>query len=102
MVRFKVGDKVKRTGGRHKGMTVGDSDVVVGVYAGGSGVNLDKFGAGHSGSNLLKIENICDSWDYAEARRLQDAAKAAVEAYNEYIKRKPTDVFPEVWNPFQK
>lgn len=41
------------------------------------------------------------SWDYAEARRLQDAANAAVEAYNEYIKRKPTDVFPEVWNPFQ-
>lgn len=41
------------------------------------------------------------SWDYAEARRLQDAANAAVEAYNEYIKRKPTDVFPEVFNPFQ-
>lgn len=45
--------------------------------------------------------NSSTSWDYAEARRLQDAAKAAVEAYNEYIKRKPTDVFPEVWNPFQ-
>ena len=100
MSKFKVGDTVKRAGGSHKGMTVGDVDVVVGVYAGGSGVNLDKFGAGHSCSNLLKIESAHDSWDYAEARRLQDAAKEAVEAYNDYIKRKPTDVFPEVFNPF--
>lgn len=46
--------------------------------------------------------NFSVSWDYAEARRLQYAANAAVAAYNEYIKRKPTEVFPEVWNPFQR
>lgn len=32
-------------------------------------------------------------WDYAEAQRLQDAAKAAVKAYNEYIDRKPETIF---------
>lgn len=98
MAKFKVGDLVKRVGSRHNGMCVGDVDVVVEVYAGGSAVSLDRFGAGHSDSNLLLVQT---SWDYSEARRLQDAARAAVEAYNEYIKRKPTDVFPEVFNPFQ-
>lgn len=41
------------------------------------------------------------SWDYAEARRLKDAAKAAVEAYNAYVAQKPTDVFIQVMQPFQ-
>ncbi|QBP32916.1 gp16 [Shigella phage Buco] len=33
------------------------------------------------------------SWDYAEAQRLQDIAKAAVKAYNDYVGRKPETVF---------
>lgn len=41
------------------------------------------------------------SWDYAEARRLQAEAKAAVEAYNAYVDKKPTDVFFHVMQPFQ-
>lgn len=97
MAKFKKGDKVKRIEGGFRDMGVGDTDTV--VHANDDEVILDRFGAGHSPSSLTLIEEA--SWDYAEARRLQDAAKAAVEAYNEYIKRKPTDVFPEVFNPFQ-
>lgn len=97
MVKFKKGDKVKRIKGRYEGMSLGDIDTV--VHANDDEVILEKFGAGHSPSSLALIESA--SWDYAEARRLQDAAKAAVEVYNDYIKRKPTDVFPEVFNPFQ-
>lgn len=97
MHKFTKGDKVKRIKGRYEGMQVGDIDTV--VHADDEGVVLDKFGPGHSPSALVIVEGA--SWDYAEARRLQDAANAAVEAYNDYIKRKPTDVFPEVWNPFQ-
>lgn len=41
------------------------------------------------------------SWDYAEARRLQTEAKAAIEAYNAYVDKKPTDVFFHVMQPFQ-
>lgn len=107
MHKFKKGDKVRRIAGRHNGMFVGDVDVVVEECAGG--VTLDEFGCGHISSNLLKIDSgsnllkksAHNSWDYAEARRLQDAAKAAIEAYNEYVKRKPTDVFVEIYNPFQ-
>lgn len=97
MAKFKKGDKVKRIEGCYEGMSVGDIDTV--LHANDDEVLLDKFGAGHSPASLTLIENA--SWDYAEARRLQGAAKEAVEAYNDYIKRKPTDVFPEVFNPFQ-
>lgn len=97
MAKFKKGDKVKRIEGWFRDMGVGDTDTV--VRADDEEVLLEKFGAGHSPSTLTLIGEA--SWDYAEARRLQDAAKAAVEAYNDYIKRRPTDVFPEVWNPFQ-
>lgn len=97
MDKFKVGDKVKRIAGAYRGMVVGDIDTV--VYPEEDQVLLERFGAGHSTACLVLVEGT--SWDYAEAHRLQDAANAAVEAYNEYIKRKPTDVFPEVFNPFQ-
>lgn len=40
------------------------------------------------------VNTPCDpSWDYAEAQRLRDTAKAAVKAYNEYVSRKPETVF---------
>ena len=97
MAKFKKGDKVKRIGGAYRGMGVGDIDTV--VYPEEDQVLLEKFGAGHNPACLVLVEQA--GWDYAEARRLQEAANAAVEAYNEYIKCKPTDVFPEVFNPFQ-
>lgn len=40
-----------------------------------------------------------DSWDYAEADRLEQAAKNAIKAYNEYVQRQPKKVYLPMYLP---
>lgn len=42
---------------------------------------------------------IPEDWSYAEADRLYDAAVLAVEAYNNYIERKPTTTYGKAYTP---
>ena len=110
---FKVGDLVgyvtrdPLAGGTPEGKLIGPH-CVVGLepedkvrFASGSWMPASRLVYWPGYGPVNKTDSDTDSWDYAEARRLQEAANAAVEAYNEYIKRKPADVFPEVFNPFQ-
>lgn len=39
------------------------------------------------------------SWDYAEADRLEQAAKDAIKEYNEYVQRQPKKVYLPMYLP---
>lgn len=56
MSKFKIGDKVVRTGREvpHHGMDIGDTDIVVAV--GGESLNLKRFGNGHWDKYFEKVE----------------------------------------------
>ena len=104
MVKFKTGDKVGYyawDSGEVRGPLVVSETKENGHVWFTEGTWLEESRLFLWSGVVENTSNSSVSWDYAEARRLRDAANAAVEAYNEYIKRKPTDVFPEVFNPFQ-
>lgn len=94
MSKFKVGDKVVRVSGRWRGMMPGDVDTVVAVDA--ANVNLKHYGNYHSANRL---ELLSTDWNYAEADRLEQAAWAAVTAYNDYIARKPEKLYIPMYLP---
>lgn len=104
MAKFKAGDKVgyhDRRSGEVSGPLVVSETKENGHVWFTEGTWLEEERLFPWSSVGESASNSSGSWDYAEAHRLQEAANAAVEAYNDYIKRKPTDVFPEVFNPFQ-
>lgn len=92
--KFKVGDKAVRVSGRYLDMVPGDVDTVVKV--GVSYVDLERYGRGHSETSLEPLKT---GWDYAEADRLEQAARAAVTAYNAYIDRKPEKLYIPMYLP---
>lgn len=121
MSNFKVGDKVVRVAGfktptwcefkNRCGCKDDDTVTVTGVTHGG-GININNFRSvegGHpfAASFFQLVESVGSSkpsvaaWDFSEAQRLHDAAKVAVEAYNEYVASKPEDTYLTVYNPFQ-
>ena len=106
MSKFKAGDKVgfcSRVDGKRRGpYTVMDIDEHFPErrvwFDTGTWVNL---------SQVFKWEEpgtakpTVAAWDFSEAQRLREAAKAAVEAYNDYVANKPEDTYLKVYNPFQ-
>lgn len=40
-----------------------------------------------------------DPWNYAEADRLEQVAKEAIKAYNEYVQRQPNKVYLPMYLP---
>lgn len=120
MSKFKVGDKVVRvcmfkntTWRAFKNQCQCNDDDVFTVtqVAGGGGININNFKDEDTvcpfAPSFFKLvepgtsEPAVAAWDFSEAQRLRDAAKAAVEAYNEYVANKPEDTYLKVYNPFQ-
>lgn len=114
MSKFKVGDKVIRNKNsdnigwekfiaKHKS----DSYTVTAVYIDWIQVNnyVDDGDAHpfHERNFTLLKENVheraSDFWDYAEADRLEQAAKDAIKAYNEYVQRQPKRVYLPIYLP---
>lgn len=114
MSKFKVGDKVKRSGGfnsfewerfiaKHKS----DSYTVTAVD--GNWIQVDNYVADGDAYPFneckfdLLEENTHDltsvSWDYIEANRLEQAARDAIKAYNEYVQRMPKKVYLPMYLP---
>lgn len=106
MSKFKAGDKV------------GYQNLLDGQCSGPHTVrNIDEHfpggrvwfteGTWMEGSRLFKwvepgtSEQVIQAWNFSEAQRLREAAKAAVEAYNDYVANKPEDTYLKVYNPFQ-
>lgn len=94
MSKFKVGDKVVRVSGYYLDMKPGDVDTVVAVD--NADVNLERYGNYHSASSL---ELLSTDWNYAEADRLEQAARAAITAYNAYIDKKPEKLYMPMYLP---
>ena len=98
MHKFKVGDKVKRLGSSFRNAIKGCEYEVTQVVGGGIRIKGDDKSM-YDDRNFLVVKReetallSTPSWDYAEAQRLQNAAKTAVKAYNEYVDRKPETIF---------
>lgn len=111
MGKFKVGDIVVRTGdnifnaqknGLYTVAAYDEEDYALKLEEDADGYTYDsrrfELWASPEAENN---QDTLESWDYGVARRLQAEAKTAVEAYNAYIAKKPTDVFIQVMQPFQ-
>lgn len=61
MTKLKVGDTVRRVKGDHQGMSVGDTDTVVGY--GSMIVNLKRYGEGHG---IMNLELVPDKYPPGE------------------------------------
>lgn len=121
MSKFKLGDKVVRVKQFHSGTWerfkkasgLVDNDIVTvtAVDSGNGAISvngfedrLDKFPFAASFFGMVEpgtTKPTVAAWDFSEAQRLRDAAKAAVEAYNDYVANKPEDTYLKVYNPFQ-
>lgn len=92
MAKFK---KVDEVNGHYADMGPGDIDTV--VYADSEEMVLDKFGRGHNPASFTLVGDA--GWDYAEADRLERAAKDAIKSYNEYVQRQPKRVYLPMYLP---
>lgn len=109
MSNVKVGDRVVRAHGyAWEGQVVAVDSLYVYVKRddGVEGSGQDKswcvsHGAVEAGYYVVlsgATPNVA-SWDYAEADRLREAARAACESYNRYIESKPDTYYPRVYFP---
>lgn len=114
MSKFKVGDKVirgneittpawrsfiaKRASGIYTVTAVYMDWIQVDNYV----ANGDAHPFHERNFTLLKEnthDRTSDSWDYAEADRLEQAARSAIAAYNAYIDRKPEKLYIPMYLP---
>lgn len=58
-------------------------------------VYLEHYGLVHIQDSL----EFPTAWNYAEADRLERAAKDAIKAYNEYVQRQPRKVYLPMYLP---
>lgn len=116
MSKFKVGDKVTRKPvGRSEQWKSfcnvwGDGTcTVTAVSSDGDWIQLNNYVLNgdkypfnaHKFELVEEVETaqISDSWDYAEVARLEQAARDAIKAYNEYVQRMPKKVYLPMYLP---
>lgn len=110
--KFKVGDKVVRRNGARGSYAWGEflKECSAPYYTittiCGQWVGLEGWVHGNN-PRPFHVENFelysdpanQDSWDYAEADRLEQAATDAIKAYNEYVQRQPKKVYLPMYLP---
>lgn len=107
--KFKVNDKVVRKQGTIRSLiwdeflkVHGARDYYTVTSTRGGRLKLEGYKTSSFDAEYFELysENVIpDSWDYAEAARLEQAAKDAIKAYNEYVQRQPKKVYLPMYLP---
>lgn len=112
MSKFKVGDKVVRREDVHCSFAWEEFlkehsvpyYVVTSIHGQWLGLEGWMYGLDSKPFNVDAFELYSDqvnpdSWDYVEADRLEQAAREAIKAYNEYVQRQPKKVYLPMYLP---